>query len=697
MNLRPYAVKLLASSLVFFGCAYAAGGEYHIRVLSEQEIQQTYTQMLRDACLLADRDWHSSPIGPDVGYWGKGVSVEDGGARTDGGMVLACGALLKYDDALSPAERGELLKKTAAALRYVTATHVTGTAKCTDGKSWGATMNFGPGSWQSGMWAGTNAFGAWLIWDKLDPKLQKDIERMVAWEDDVLVRRAPPNGLSLDTKAEENGWEVPGLVLGELMFPDHPHAAAWHETALRYMMNTLCTESDTRDSSIIDGRAVDQWIKGPNLYPDFTLENHNIFHPSYVGCSSYFMTQAMMYYTFAGRAVPETAAHHLLDTWQMFRTILLPWGEAAYPQSMDWELHGLPFINLYAALAARFKDPFAARMEQCNLQYMHTWQEMGHGSLAFFGSPFGFSRHSINAEQVTYGFLAHKIFGPSVEPISWAAANSEEHGVWDRPYVDFIEHRTDKKFVSFSWKNKIMGQVMPIGAGHEGNPEFTTPIQNGLIGSFEPLPPPKASPNVLEHVRKKLADGFETSGTLSLDGGRLKQALKVVSIGEQTVVYEDRVTAVSEVKVTGERGVPVGIENDEFTGRTRTLYSQAGAEEFPWRKSGRAVPILGNWANVDGRLGLVMLAGSGIAYQQATRYTRGMAVCSDILYGSFSNKHRSLKAGEEAAHRVAVLFVEVSPEQTAALAKDCRIETGPQGSVLRFKQPDGKETQVPLF
>ena len=189
MTLRTTGMKILASLTVFLICACATAGEYNIRQLSEQEIQQTYTQMLRDACRLADRDWHSSPIGPDVGYWGKGVSREDGGARTDGGMVLASAALIKYDDALPPAERDELLKKTAAALRYVTATHVTGTAKCTDGKPWVATENFGPGSWQSGMWAGTNAFGAWLIWDKLDTKLQKDIERMVAWEDDVLSKR----------------------------------------------------------------------------------------------------------------------------------------------------------------------------------------------------------------------------------------------------------------------------------------------------------------------------------------------------------------------------------------------------------------------------------------------------------------------------------------------------------------------------
>ena len=31
------------------------------------------------------------------------------------------------------------------------------------------------------------------------------------------------------------------------------------------------------DTSLVDGRAVNQWVKGANLQPDFTLENHNIF------------------------------------------------------------------------------------------------------------------------------------------------------------------------------------------------------------------------------------------------------------------------------------------------------------------------------------------------------------------------------------------------------------------------------------
>lgn len=258
----------------------SGNGLYEIHELSEQAILQTYTTLLEDACRYAARDWKSSSFDPTAGYWGDGVSAGNGGIRTTASMLLACGTLLKYDHGLALDTRRDLLDKTTATLRYVTSTHVTGMQRCTDNKHWGAIERFGSESWQSGMWTGTLSFGAWLIWERLDPTLQRDFQRVVASECDILSRRQPPNGLWLDTKAEENGWEVPCLVLGELMFPSHPHAAAWHEAALKYMMNVLCTEADTHDSTLVDGRPVNQWVKGPNLQPDFTLENHNIFHPS---------------------------------------------------------------------------------------------------------------------------------------------------------------------------------------------------------------------------------------------------------------------------------------------------------------------------------------------------------------------------------------------------------------------------------
>ena len=676
-------------------CAGAAG-IYNIHALSEREVQHTYLEMLRDACQYANRNWTNAATELAVGYWGDGASSGNQGIRTIASMVLACGTLLKYDNGLSASEREDLLAKSRAAVRFVVATHVTGAEKCPDGKHWGATDKFGPESWQSGMWTGTLLSGVWLIWDQLDGSLQQGIERVVVSENDILSRRTPPNNLWLDTKAQENAWEVPCLVVGELMFPAHPHAAAWHEAALKYMMNTLCTANDLEDTNVVDGRPVNQWLGGANLQPDFTLENHNIFHPSYVGCSSYFLTQAAMYYTYANRPIPQAATHHLMDTWRTFQKIILPWGEAAYPQGMDWELHALPFINLYAALSTHGQDAFAARMEQSILQYLRAWQKMGQGSLAFPGSRLGVTRHAINAEQLAYGFLAHKIFGPATEPISARVAAAREAGVWEFPYVDLIAHRTGQKFASFSWKNKIMGLVMPI-EGHEDNPDFTVPIVNGFVGSFELVPRGDTRTAVVESSWTRTPDGFETSGTLLLNGGRLKQSLHLISVGNQTVIYEDRVTAITNVTVRSEQGLPLGIENDELTGGARVVVAQAAQTNFDWRKPSPPVAFSGSWANVDSRLGVVMVTGSGLTYTQASKYSPGISVYSDVLYGSYSERTRQFKAGEEIAHRVAVVFVEVTPKQTEKLARSCRIESRLNGQSLRFHQPDGKAGEVPLF
>jgi hypothetical protein len=112
------------------------------------------------------------------------------------------------------------------------------------------------------------------------------------------------------------------------------------------------------------------------------------------------------------------------------------------------------------------------------------------------------------------------------------------------------------------------------------------------------------------------------------------------------------------------------------------------------------VPISGSWANVDGRLGAAVLSGSGISYVQAAGYSPGISICADILYGSFSNQSRHFNAGETVAHRLAVFAVDVTPDETAALAKSCSIrevgrEEGKQ-RILRFRTPEGNWSEVKL-
>ncbi|MDB6025094.1 MAG: hypothetical protein JWM68_1317 [Verrucomicrobiales bacterium] len=686
--MTPY--KLLLIILLLPVCVQSKE-LYQVRQLSERELLQTYTSVMHDGCRHAEKFWTNWTVDARGGMWGTGRSdLMNEGVRAISEMVLTSGALLKYSEVLTEAERKEYTRKCIASLRYCVATHVSGTQKCPDGKPWG-------NSWQSAMWTGTLGFGSWLIWDKIDPALQKDIERIVGSEADRFLNVKPPAGSSSDTKAEENGWNLTCLSVAANMFPANPHAAAWNEKALEYVMNTLSAPQDEQDKTVVNGRPVSEWSTGANIHSDFTLENHGFFHPAYVGCSSYFLTEMAMHYTFAGRPVPKAATHHLMDVWGMFQTFLLPWGESAFPQGMDWELHGLPFLNLYASLASYQKDPLAARYERIFLQYMRSWQIMCDGDLAAPGSRLGFTRHAINCEQAAWGFLSHKIFGPPVKEISAPKAAALTKGIHLRDSLQTATHRTDDKFISMSWGNKVMGMIIPIGEGHEGNPNFTAPIVNGLVGSFELTPRGETKTTVTAHSWRETPNGFETSATLLLNGGRLKQTVTIHSIGEKTLVYQDRVIAVSDVTISEERGLPLGIENDEITGGTRTLSHGDGRMVFDFKKPQKPLAMAGSWANVDGRLGLVAVSGTGLTYTQATGYQPGISICQDILYGSFSNHSRTFKAGEEVARRVAIIFVEVTPGKTASLAKSFKVQETAAGKVLELKLPESGTSKIPLL
>lgn len=662
----------------------SAGDLYKIRPLSEQDLMRVYTDMLTDGCRYSDASWHTSTFDPGAGYWGDGSTRGNSGPRAVTSMVLACGALLRYCDALTPADRANFLAKSTAAIRFLTATHVTGSQTCVDGKKWG-------NAWGSAYETGEFCFGALLMWDSLDPSLKADVQRVIAYEANRFLNVSPPNAAPGDTKAEENAWNQYGISLAPILCPSDPNVAAWDWKAIEYAMNTFSVAQDKQDSTIVDGRPVSGWVCTENIHSDFTLENHHILHPSYMQCSIYLLMPSVMSRVYSNRAVPQGYTHHIMDVWGVFQGLLLPSGETAFPQGMDWEMHNLPAINLFANLATYKHDPVAAKAEKTIIQYMRAWQEEAKGSLTVPGSTLGFTRHSIQCEQVATAYLAHKLFGPATDAPAPATPGFVK-------YYDGVEdlfHRTSNKLLSFSWKNHIMGTILPIGPGHEGNPFFTAPITNGLVGTTT-LSAGGTKVTVAEHTWRAVSGGCETSGVLSTNDGLLQQQIKVTSLGDKTVVYQDLVTAKSKVSVTKELGVPIGIENDSISGGARTVYYQGGQSAFDWKSPKPTFAIPGKWANADDRFGAVMVAGSGMAYTQATDYARGIALYEDVLSGSYSDSVRSFDAGAIVARRTLVFFTEVTAKQTSALAKSIKVESGPNGPVLVLKLPEGGSAVVQM-
>lgn len=680
--MKPLTMILLLS-LSLSACA---ADVYDIRPkLSERELCRLYVDALVKFSRYAEGQWHELPWDTNAGYWGNGISGGNEGIRAVANVALAYAVLLKQTDALDAETRRTYAEHAVAGIRYAAETHITGAQKCIDGKQWG-------NSWQSAMWAANMGFAAWFLCDELDADLQASVERVVVYEANRFLDRKPPGRRWGDTEAEEVGWDQICISLAANMFREHPNAPRWEEKSIEHMMNVLSVPQDAKDERLVDGRPVKDWVCTVNVHPDFTLENHGFFHPTYTMVSPAEVGQGAVFYAYAGRQVPQAATHHLMENWRLLQTIMLPSGYWAFTQGMDWALNGDGHIHYLAWLATYAKDPVAAGMEKQVAQYIRGHQGLfGDGRFAGPSSRLKFAREAIQAERIAYSYMQHRLFGPPDAEKTIRELASALNGVRRYNFVDVITHRTGSKFASFSWKNKIMGLVMPIGPGHEGNPYFTTPIANGLVGSLRLADGAKRGIHVEKRSWRKTADCFETEGTLLANGGLLKQEIQFTSVGEKTVIYADRITAVANVTVGQELGVPVGIENDEFTGNRRSLYHQDGKQVVLGPETEGLIRIPGRWVNVDGRLGIVMALGSGLAYQDVARYNRDGAR-EDFLYGSYSEKPRHFKSGEEVARRVVVFFVETSPEETARLAEKVRIE----GQVLRLTLPEGREYEVRL-
>ena len=674
----------LAALLIFAVTPCRASDVYSIKPdLSEKELLLLYTDVLRGFTLYAETRWTQSPEDPRAGYWGNGVSGGNEGIRAVANTALVYAVLARETDALDDAARRHYVDRALAGIRYCAMSHMTQAGKCVDGKQWGK-------SWQSAMWAANMGFAAWVLRNEIQADLRSTVEQVVASEADRFLGATPGGKRYGDTKAEENGWDQILISLAPNMMPDHPNAASWREKSLQWMMNTISAPQDTRDTSVVDGRPVKDWVTAVNTHPDFLLENHGFFHPSYTMVSPAEVGQGGLFYAYAGKPVPQAAGHHLLDNWHALQEFMQPSGEWIFPQGMDWELHSDSHLHYLAWLSTYGRDPVAAAMEKQVAQRMRDQQRIyGTGRLAGPASSLGYARDAIQTERTSYALLYHKYVGaaaddPSAAERSWRALR----GVRRHLHTDIVTHRTDSKFASFSWKNHVMGQVIPIGPGHLNNPNFTTPITTGLVGSFSLADPSARGLKVIERSWKVLPDGFETRGALSINGGCMKQEILFASVGDRAVIYLDRVTAQRDVRIEQETGAPLGIENDELSGDRRVLYYEGGSQVITGPETDQTIRIPGRWANVDGRLGIVVLSGSGMAYRDVGKYNRNGAR-EDFLFGSLSVEPREYKAGDVIARRAVLVLTETSPEETAALAEKARLDGGTGRLHIRIELPEG--------
>jgi hypothetical protein len=221
----------------------------------------------------------------------------------------------------------------------------------------------------------------------------------------------------------------------------------------------------------------------------------------------------------------------------------------------------------------------------------------------------------------------------------------------------------------------------------------TTPYLQSLVGSFTlagQTPQEARQFTVNNHAVRTDKNGFTLALDAAVNAGRLRHQIAAATVAPGVLVYLDRVTALGDVTVTEERSLVVGVENDEVSGGKRQIETGANKKLTVIGGETDDHALSGNWANVDGRLGLVAAPGSQLLYRAVGKPNRAGAR-EDFLYGQFrSGTARNFKQGSVVAERAGLLLPGASPAETARIAASLKIEQNAGGRTMRFTGPNGR-------
>jgi hypothetical protein len=539
----------------------------------------------------------------------------------------------------------------------------------------------------------------------LDSATYNSVKRMLVDEANFSISNDPSRLVKAneydDTKAEENAWNTQILALAKSQFSSEPNAPVWDDKMKSFAMNSYGTAADEKDNTLVDGKTVATWVVGANVHPDYTLENHAIFHPWYQTCVLTLLTESALFYKKAGLQVPGSLSHNVMGTWNdVIKKILVADGEFAYTNGCDWAMHvystGLAGI---AALATYYQDVDATFFESRLVQYQRA-RQLVTGNGKFVTDPaVDQERNGVIAHALVFSYLMHDYWGAPSKSTSWNAFEAAQKTTKLFPYSKVIRGMNQNAYTGFSWSNYFMGTFMPRSENYLDNPYVTFPFRKGNTGNITGYFNVNGKSNNAvfqssSYSMKKNA--YATAGYIqenfyrdpvkkTLSKPALDHFIAFAQTPGNAVVYFDKVFAKDSITVKEERGILTGIVMDPICGNSRTLYYQDGSQVVDGKV---LVTVPGNWVNVDRKLGMVM-AGT-YAIQFGDRELTNSVYVSK-LYGSCNKVPRNYTAGQVVTSRNAILYSNIDEATTASLAADAKYPACDAGWMASaVKDPDGR-------
>ena len=446
-----------------------------------------------------------------------------------------------------------------------------------------------------------------------------------------------------------------------------------------------------------DQKTIADYYLGQNLYDDFTLQNHNLFHTSYQNVVMQELGEAhlaMLLFQGDNYKWKTNALMHnqqkVMD--EVLNRLALADGELAMPNGNDWSLFLFDQITSYSTMACFLRDRNALLLENMAYKFIKARQQTTTDGSWLLRSDVGSRRMGVEAHRVMMTYLMHIAASTAnLTPATWADFSKEYESAHLFKSQNIVRASSKDRFVTFSWstglksytgyftdttpdRNKI---VCPYRANNTGN----------ILGWYNVSGKGTNATPVISGIYDLHGNAFTMNGRLNTNDATLENSFVLAATSGNAVIYMNHVKGLQSGTISGRRGGLLAITTDEFTRPRRTLYHATGRAQTDGSKN---TQFEGTWANIDNSIGVITVNGTNqMAFGE--RDNNNSIMCSKF-YPLYSAQSESFTQGKVVDRAAVIYYNQVDSAQTHALAEQVvsLTEQLPDGwNGLTCADPDG--------
>jgi hypothetical protein len=665
-------------------------GKIDNRFVPEEEMMDDLLRMLATFSTYLVNDYQAcvapNSLGEACGCF-RGESTmanNEAGVRTNADLSMICAFLVKYAQPKGIGLPHGVTYETLAdyamkTLVFAYSTHKANRLKVCAGNNYWGSVSASDHVWESSLWAMSVAYSAYFQWDRLTDTQKGYIYNLLKAECNYELNRDIPTGYKGDTKAEENGWEADVLAATLGLFPNDDLAGQWFERMRAFAVNSYSHSSDSANTQVIDpdydSKTVADLYQGNNLYDDYTLQNHNLFHTSYQNVVMQELGEAALALRLFQGDSARWYSNALMHNNQPVMDRVLNWlaladGELAMPNGNDWSLFLYDQITSFTTMATFLRDPNALLLENLAYKQIKARQTTTPDGSWLLRPDVSARRMGVEAHRVMMTYLMHLSLPTSdLKPTSWEDFRNAHSKAGILPCQNIVRAYTPYRFSTFSWSDGLKSYTGYFAADSPDRNKIIVPFRanntGNLIGWYEAEGKRTNAHPIVKGNYQLDGDGYVMNGELDVNDASLNHRFAIYSTPQNAIIYMDYVTANKKVTLTAEKGGLLAISTDELTKLKRTLYYKKD-RIVHLQSDGSSMTVFSSpWANIDNELGIVSLNDKQMAFGD-----RGVnnSIYTSKLYPMYSDQRRTLDENETVDARGLVYYSKTSAVQTDSLA-----------------------------